>query len=128
MYNDIMRLIGDPQNATQLLIQDAGTRDLVIRRLYTDNNKAINEIDELIDSFEIDILPTELDSILGWVIDHVTYFLLSTGRMSAEVMSKYQEAGHKLSEAFSNLSKSGLDNSSLTSDSAGPSTSPPVEA
>lgn len=101
MYNDIMRLVGDPQSATQLLITDATTRDLVVRRLFTENNKSVTQTDELIDSFEIDILPSELDGIVAWVADHVAYFLLSTGTKMNEVVEKYRGLGEELAKAVS---------------------------
>ena len=90
MFNDIMRLIGNQQDVALLLLTDAGTRDLVIRRLFTENNKAIDKFDELIDSFEIPILPEEMDGILAWVADHATRFLLSTGKALGKVAEKYQ--------------------------------------
>ena len=101
MYNDIMRLIGNPQDATQLLIMDATTRDLVLRRLFTDNNKSIQQTEELIDSFEIDILPSELDGIVAWVADHASYFLLSTGRAMNTVIEKYRGQTEELTEQVS---------------------------
>lgn len=112
MFNDIMRLIGNPQDASSLLITDSGTRDLVIRRLFTDNKKALDKIDEdLIDSFEIDILPSEIDGIVGWVADHCAHFLISMGNQMTTVAEKYQEQLKEASEKASLLqSKSGSEN------------------
>jgi hypothetical protein len=91
MFNDIMRLIGNVQDVSGLLITDAMTRDLVIRRLFTDNKKSVESTDELISAYEIEISPSELDGILGWVADHSAHFLLSTGRSLTKVMEKYQD-------------------------------------
>jgi hypothetical protein len=110
MYNDIMRLIGNPEDATQLLVRDAMTRDLVIRRLFTDNNKSVEKTEELIDSYEIDIQPSELDGVVAWVADHVAYFLFSTGRMMEPVIQKYQDQMPKVeadNEVSSNPSSDG---------------------
>lgn len=90
MFNDIMRLIGNQQDVALLLLTDAGTRDLVIRRLFTDNKKAIDKFEELVESFDLDILPEEVDGILAWVADHATRFLLSTGKALQQVAQKYQ--------------------------------------
>lgn len=114
MFSDIMRLVGSTQDVASLLITDSSTRDLVIRRLYTDNNRAIDKIEELIDSFEIDILPTELDGVMAWVADHAAHFLLSTGRKMQEVAEKYQSDEDKRKEekeASLSQSNSGSENS-----------------
>lgn len=111
MFNDIMRLIGNPQDATDMLITDAVTRDLVIRRLFTDNNKAISNVDDLIDAYSINILPTELDGILGWVADHCAHFLLSTGSAMMAMSEKYKDQLDEAKEKVSlSQSKSGSEN------------------
>lgn len=92
MFSDITRLVGDPENLTAILVTDPMARDLVLRRLFTDNSKSVDKIEELVDSFEIDILPTELDGILAWVADHVSYFLVSTGRSLGQMIQRYQPA------------------------------------
>ena len=99
MFSDIMRLIGSTDDVGILLVSDSTTRDLVLRRLFTDNKKAVEKTEELVDSFEIDILPTELDGILAWVADHATHFLLSTGRALTEVIKGYQDQMPKVPEA-----------------------------
>lgn len=91
MFNDIMRLLGSGQDVAVLLLSDPGTRDLVIRRLFTDTNKSLDKFEDLIDSFEVDILPEEMDGILAWVADHATRFLLSTGKAMKTVAEKYQD-------------------------------------
>ena len=111
MFNDIMRLVGNPQDASQLLITDSMTRDLVIRRLFTDNKKALDKTEDLVDSFEIDILPSEIDGIIGWVADHCAHFLLSMGHQMTTVAEKYQTQLEEANERASLLqSKSGSEN------------------
>lgn len=90
MFNDIMRIVGNVEDVTYLLINDAMTRDLIIRRLFTDNGKAITDEKELIDPHEITIAPAEISIILAWVADHVTHFLVSTGRGLQETLTKYK--------------------------------------
>lgn len=90
MFSDIMRLLGNTEDLAMLLVVDASSRDLVLRRLFTDTKKSINGVDDLVDSFEVDILPSEMDDILAWVADHASYFLISTGRALSGVMEKYQ--------------------------------------
>lgn len=91
MFNDIMRLVGDVQNASTILITDSMTRDLIVRRLFTDTKKALEKTEDLVDSFEIEILPSELDGIMAWVVDHITHFLLSTGKTMQAMMVKYKD-------------------------------------
>jgi len=90
MFSDIMRLVGNAQDVTMSLINDSISRDLVLRRLFTDTKKALTSTDDLIDSFEIEILPTEIDGIIAWVADHASYFMLSTGNAMGEVLKRYQ--------------------------------------
>jgi hypothetical protein len=112
MFNDIMRLVGDVQDVSTMLITDATTRDLVIRRLFTENNKAVEKTEELVDSYSIDILPSEMDGILAWVADHSAHFLLSTGRAMTTVVKKYQDQMPKdepPKDQSSSPSKTGLE-------------------
>lgn len=91
MFNDVMRIIGHTQDLSVVLITDPMVRDLVIRRLFTDNKKAIDKEVDLINSFDIEALPSELDGILAWVADHASHFLVSTGRTMQGVLEKYQD-------------------------------------
>lgn len=90
MFNDIMRIVGNTPDASTIMITDPMARDLVIRRLFTDNNKTIDKTEDLIDPFDIEVLPSELDGILAWVADHVSHFFVSTGRTMQGVLEKYQ--------------------------------------
>lgn len=91
MFNDVMRIMGSVDDVSYLLINDPMTRDLVIRRLFTDNNKALTDEKELVDSHEIEVSPVDVSRILAWVADHTSHFLLSTGRELTTVMTKYKD-------------------------------------
>lgn len=109
MFSDINRIVGDIENSSALLMSDAMTRDLVIRRLFTNNNKAVTEFDELTGSFDIDISPAEIDGILGWVVDHLAYFLVSTGRAMTSLMEKYKDEMPDPKTPSSNQSSDGTE-------------------
>ena len=106
MFNDILRLVGNPADAAQLLISDSNTRDLVVRRLFTDNKKSVEKFEELIDAYEIEILPTDVAGIVGWVADHCAHFLISTGGKMQNLEKKYKDELEN-AKASSDQSKSG---------------------
>jgi len=97
MFTDIMRLIGEQEDTVSILMTDANVRDLVIRRLFTPMKKAVENVDELINPYEIDISPLELDSIIAWVADHVMHFTISTAEKTRPVVEKYQDRLNKAS-------------------------------
>lgn len=107
MFSDIMRLIGTTEDLAVLLVTDSSTRDLVLRRLFTETKKSINGVDDLADSFDVDILPSEMDEILAWVADHASYFLVSTGKALSTVILKYQKEEPKSETPSLESSKTG---------------------
>lgn len=91
MFNDVMRILGSGQDAVEILMSDPALRDLVVRRLFTDTRKPISDINEdLINPFEIEASPCELDEIVAWVADHVLHFMVSTAAKTQPVVEKYQ--------------------------------------
>jgi hypothetical protein len=106
MFTDIMRIMGDSEDAVGLLMTDNNVRDQVVRRLFTKTRKAIQSLDDLIDSFEIDVNPLEQSNIVAWVADHVMHFTVSTAEQTRPVVVKYQE---RLGSVSSSLSKTGSD-------------------
>ena len=42
MLNDILRYVGTPEEALPRILADQDTRDLIVRRLLTDNDKPID--------------------------------------------------------------------------------------
>lgn len=104
MFTDIMRIMGDSEDAVSILMSDNNVRDQVVRRLFTKTQKAIQSIDDLVDSFEIDVNPLEQSNIVAWVADHVMHFTVSTAEQTRPVVVKYQE---RLEKVSSSLSKTG---------------------
>ena len=91
MFSDIMRLLGnDPDDSIALLMTHPDTRDFVMRRLFTDLRKPVETLDELINPYDINISPLELDGIIAWVADHVMHFTMSTAEKTRPVLEKYK--------------------------------------
>jgi hypothetical protein len=91
MFNDIMRIIGSAEEAVEYLMNDPGVRDNVIRRLFTPElRKPVENIEDLINPWDIPVSPLELDIIIAWVADHVMHFTMSTALKTRTVVEKYQ--------------------------------------
>jgi hypothetical protein len=90
MFSDIMRILGKEEDTLTLLISNPNSRDLVVRRLYTEAKKAVENADELINAFEIPLSPIELDGLIAWVADHAMHFTMSTAEKTRPVVEKYQ--------------------------------------
>ena len=76
MLGDVLRLSGiqDPNNIAAM-VQDIETRDLVIRRLFTDLPSRLENIDDLVNAFDLDLSPDTVDEIVVWVMEHLRDFL-----------------------------------------------------
>ena len=91
MFNDIMRIIGSAEEAVEYLMNDSGVRDNVIRRLFTPGlRQPVENIEDLINPWDIPVSPLELDVIVAWVADHVMHFTMSTALKTRTVVEKYQ--------------------------------------
>lgn len=92
MFNDIMRILGTPDDVAFIMINDASTRDLVMRRLFTDKSIMMKEESDLIGTHELELTHRDVTDIVAWVTDHATYFLVSTGQQLKPVLEKYRPA------------------------------------
>ena len=91
MFGEVMRLIGSAEDTVDILLRDPQVRDLIVRRLFTDLQRPIEDFNELINPFEIDIDPLEQDAIVAWVAEHALHFTMSTAQKAQKVVEKYQE-------------------------------------
>lgn len=114
MFNDIMRIIGHSEDLSIVLITDPMVRDLVIRRLFTDTKQSVNKEEDLINAFDIEVLPSELDGVLSWVADHASHFMLSTGRAMRGILEKYQDQIPQPDPVPENQSSPSLSNGSTS--------------
>lgn len=99
LFSDIMRLLGNSETAVDLLLSDPSLQGFVVRRIFTVAQKPVENIDELINPYEIDMSPLELDDLLAWVADHVMHFIVSTAEKTRPVVGKYQDRAASLSQS-----------------------------
>jgi hypothetical protein len=121
VFNDILRFVGTIDEAFTSIMTNQDVRDLIIRRLLTDYNKPINDLENLIElekvDEELDIF--EMDDLLAWTMEHVTYFFMRTATKMHESASKFPEVAAKM-KMSSDLSETGLTASQTQTKSAGP--------
>ena len=96
VMNDILRFVGSLQEAMVSMMESQETRDLIIRRLLTDTKKPIEDMKDLIPYEEIELDIFEIDDVLAWVSDHVTYFFMRTAGKIQEATKKYPEIMQKM--------------------------------
>ena len=119
VMSDILRFVGNIDTAVTAIMTDQDTRDLIIRRLLTDSKKPVKELDDLIPSEEVEIDIFDMDDIMAWVLDHVTYFFMKMADKIGQSVEKYPEMMLK-KKTFSNLSEDGSTSSQTQTKSAGP--------
>lgn len=118
MMNDIMRYVGGPDEAMMAITQNQDTRDLIVRRLLTDNNKPIEKMEELIAIEDVEIDFFEVDDILAWTMEHITYFFMRTAEKISAAVGKYPEMQKRMTS--SDPSETGSKPSPKKTKSAGP--------
>ena len=96
MLAEILKIIGDGENAIEVLIGDSHTRDLVIRRIFTNTKEPVLKVEDLVSSYDIDLDPLSVDELIAWVADHVTHFTISTVKKTQAVVQKYEDKAASL--------------------------------
>lgn len=104
VFNDVLRFVGTVEEAMTGMLMSQDTRDLVLRRMLTDSDRPVEDVKDLIkvEDLEVDIF--EIDEILGWVMEHVTYFFMKTAERLQAGTAKFPELAKKMS---SNRSETG---------------------
>lgn len=118
MMNDILRYVGGPEEAMLSIMNNQETRDLIVRRLLTKNGKAIEKMEDLIPLDEVEIDFFDVEDILAWTLEHVTYFFMKTAEKMQGAVAKYPEVAARMTS--SDPSETGSTASQTTSKSAGP--------
>lgn len=79
------------ESATNLLT-DLYCRDLAIRRLMTTELKRpVENYDELVSGFDLELTPEDEDAILSWVMGHVIDFFARSLKVMQTVKSQSEE-------------------------------------
>ena len=113
MFNELMQVIPDPQNITELLISDQGLRDYVFRRLLTGNKKVAKE-EDLVDPFDLELQLDQVDDLIMWAGDHILYFFTTSMTKVVSLGTKYEPTIRQLVQ-----SKNGSENSDSKEASSG---------
>lgn len=102
VFNDILRYVGGIEEAMTSLLTNQDVRDLIIRRLLTDNKKPVEDLKDMVALEDVDIDIFEMDEILGWTMDHITYFFMKTAERMEATVSRYPDlTKKKMSSALS---------------------------
>jgi len=117
VFNDILRFVGGIEEAFASIMNSQETTDLIIRRLLTDNKKPIDSLEDLIGSEEVTLDIFDIDEVLAWVMEHVTYFFIAKADKVGKAMKKFPGMKEKMS---SSLSESGTKDSTESKESVGP--------
>ena len=91
IFNDILRFVGTPDEAIASIMTNQDTRDLILRRLLSDCKTPIQEVEQLIPVSDMNIDIYEIDDVLAWVMEHVTYFFMSQAEKLQKRLAKYPE-------------------------------------
>lgn len=117
---DLQRLLPDATKAMAFVLTDPYTQDYVVRRVMTDKKGTVTEVDDLIDSEEVDLAPEQVERILDWVVQHILHFF-------AQRAANIAKAGAAFQTALPDLFTSGSPASDGKTQSAGPSESPKTD-
>lgn len=118
VFNDILRFVGTIDEAVISISTDQRVRNLIVRRLLTDNKKPINDDEDLIALEDVELDIFEIDDILAWVMEHVTYFFMKMADKIQVSVAKYPEMQEKMMS--SDPSETGSTNSPTKNKSVGP--------
>lgn len=118
MLNDILRYVGGPEEAITQIMSNQDTRDLIVRRLLTNNDKPIESMEDLIPMNEVEIDFFEVEDILAWTMEHITYFFMRTAEKIQAAAQKYPEVAQRMKS--SDPSENGSKPSQTKTKSAGP--------
>lgn len=102
LFNEILKVIPNPGQITDLVISDPFLRDYVVRRMLT-GNKRVQKDEDLVDPFDLDIDLDELDDLVAWVAEHVLHFFMKSAEKTAKIGEKYQATAEKLTQSSQSL-------------------------
>lgn len=96
VFNDILRYVGGIEEAMTSVMTNQDVRDLIIRRLLTDNRTPVEDLKDLIKLEDVEVDIFELDDMLAWTMEHVTYFFMRTASKMQATVSRFPEVSEKM--------------------------------
>lgn len=95
LFQEIMKVVPQPENVASLLISDFYLREYVIRRMLT-GRKRVKEDSDMVDLIELDLDSEDVDGLVLWVTDHILYFFTTTAEKSLSLGKKYADRMEKV--------------------------------
>lgn len=91
IFNDIVRFVGSVDVAVQSIMTSQDTRDVVLRRLLSSSKKQIEDEKDLLPIEEVDgkVDFFEIDDLLAWTMEHITYFFMSQASSMQQRMERF---------------------------------------
>lgn len=102
LFNEVMKVVPNPAQITNLVVNDPFLRDYVVRRMLT-GNKRVETDEDLIDPFDLDIDLDDLDDLVSWVAEHVLHFFMNSAAKTAKIGEKYQPVIDELTQSSQSL-------------------------
>ena len=96
VFNDVLRFVGSVDQAMDAIMHSQDTRDLVLRRVLSDAKKPVEEVEDLIPVEEVGIDIFEVDEVLAWVMEHVTYFFMNQASKMQQRMERFPEMAKQM--------------------------------
>lgn len=98
LFQELMRVIPDPENIAGIVLQDFDLREYLVRRVLT-GNKRVREDADLFDLFENEVDDDDLDDLVLWVVDHILHFFTTTAEKSKNIGLKYESRMKALTQS-----------------------------
>lgn len=98
LFHEVSKVVPSPEQITDLLISDPYLRDYVVRRLLTGNKKIEND-EDLVDLFDLDVDLDEVEAMVSWAAEHVLHFFMKSAAKMAKTGEKYLETIRELTQS-----------------------------
>lgn len=120
--NDALRFLGGPDEAIQALLTNSNVRDMTLRLMIADHTRSFDAEEDLPTSADVGekIGIFEMDDLLAWVLEHVTYFFMKQALSVQKRLSKYSTMLEGTNLKDLNLAPLGSKNLEMKTKSAGP--------
>lgn len=89
LFQEVMKVIPNPESVTELLLSDFYMREYIARRLLTGNKKVVKD-EDMVELFDLEFDDEAIDDLIIWATDHILYFFTSTAEKSLKLGEKYK--------------------------------------
>lgn len=109
LFQDLQRMMPDPGQAAEVLLDEPDRRDYILRRCFTPSKKIIVDFEaDLIDAEEIELIdPEKINGVLEWVLGHLLHFFASSAGTLKRLNEQFREVMPNKAEVQTDPSKNG---------------------